>query len=165
MISGGKGKPRKERKMFEYDLEHVMSYTVTLNPEVIGPVPEGFRMNVYVVSGEVNGPKVYGKLRPVGGDWLTIRPDGVAILDVRATIETREEALIYITYTGVGDAGEDGYERFLRGEPPPTIPLRIVPRVQTTHPDFQWLNRLQCLGIGEVDTERFEVSYDVYAVR
>ena len=89
----------------------------------------------------------------------------MGILDVRVTIETREEALIYITYTGVGDVGEDGYERFLRGEPPPTIPLRMVPRVQTTHPDFQWLNRLQCLGIGEVDTERLEVSYDVYAVR
>jgi hypothetical protein len=78
MISGGKGKPRKERKMFEYDLEHVMSYTVTLNPEVIGPVPEGFRMNLYVVSGEVNGPKVYGKLRPVGGTGSPYAPTGWA---------------------------------------------------------------------------------------
>lgn len=120
---------------------------------------------MYATGGEVNGPKVYGKLRPVGGDWLTVRPDGVGILDVRATIETREEALIYVTYTGVGDAGEDGYERFLRGDLPLTIPLRIVPRVQTAHPDFQWLNRLQCLGFGEVDTGSLQVSYDVYAVR
>jgi hypothetical protein len=121
--------------MFEYALEHVMSYTVKLNPpEVIGPVPEGLRVNLYVASGEVNGPKVYGKLRPVGGDWLTVRTDGVGILDVRATIETREEALIYVTYTGEGDVGEDGHEKFLRGDLPPTIPLRIVPRIQTVHP-------------------------------
>lgn len=152
--------------MFKYDLEHVMSYTVRLNPpEIIGPVSEGLRVNFYVASGEVNGPKVYGKLRPVGGDWLTVRTDGVGILDVRATIETQEEALIYVVYTGVGDLGEDGHDRFLRGDLPPTIPLRIVPRIQTAHPEFQWLNRLQCLGIGEIDTENLEVSYDVYAVR
>jgi hypothetical protein len=131
-----------------------MSYSVQLHPpEVIGPVPEGLRANFYVASGEVTGPKVYGKLHPVGGDWLTIRTDGVGILDVRGTIETREEALIYVTYKGVADLGADGYERFLRGDLPHTVPLRIVPRVQTAHPDFQWLNRLQCLGIGEINTE------------
>jgi hypothetical protein len=37
----------------------------------------------------------------------------------------------------------------------------VLPRVQTAHPDFQWLNRLQCLGIGEVNTEDLVVSYDV----
>ena len=152
--------------MFEYDLEHVMSYTLSLNPpEVIGPVAEGLLANFYFAGGEVNGPKVHGKLRPVGADWLTVRTDGVGILDVRATIETREEALIYIAYMGVGDLGEDGHEKFLRGELPPTIPVRTVPRMQTVHPEFQWLNRLQCLGIGEIDTENLEVSYDVYAVR
>ena len=84
---------------------------------------------------------------------------------MRATIETREEALRYVTYTGVAELGADGNERFLRGDLPPTVPLRVVPRVQTAHPDFQWLNRLQCLGIGEIDTENLVVSYDVYAVR
>ncbi len=153
--------------MLEYNLEHLFSYNATLDPpEVIGPLPEGgVRVNLYVTGGEVNGPKVYGKLRPVGGDWLFLRPDGVGILDVRATIETREEALIYTTYTGVGDLGEDGYERFLQGELPSTTSLRIVPRLQTAHPDYLWLNRLQCLGIGEFNAERLEVRYDLYAVR
>ena len=102
----------------------------------------------------------------MGGDWLVIRTDGVGILDVRATIETRDEgALIYVTYTGVGDLGEDGYEKFLRGELSGSVPLRVVPRFLTSHPDYRWINRLQCLGIGEVDLDRLEVSYDVYAVR
>jgi hypothetical protein len=153
--------------MHDYDLEHIFSYTVTLHPpEVIGPVPEGARANFYVSEGEATGPKVYGKLHPVGGDWLVVRTDGVAILDVRATFETRDEgALIYVSYTGVGELGEDGYERFLRGDLSGSVPLRVVPRFLTAHPDYRWLNRLQCLGIGEVDLERSEVSYDVYAVR
>ncbi len=152
--------------MFDYDLEHIFSYTVTLHPpEVIGPVPEGARVNFYVSSGEATGPKVQGKFHPVGGDWLVLRTDGVAILDVRATLETPEEALIYVSYSGVGDLGEDGYERFLRGELAGKVSLRVVPRFLTAHPDYRWLNRLQCLGVGEVDLERSEVSYDVYAVR
>src|ERR671912_2981773 len=147
--------------MFEYDLEHVMSYTLRLNPpEVIGPVSEGLLANFYFAGGEVNGPQVYGKLRPVGADWLTVRTDGVGILDVRATIETQDEALIYSSYTGVGDLGEDGYDKFLQGDPPPIVPLRVVPRYLTAHPDYQWLNRLQCLGIGEFDVQNLKVGYD-----
>ncbi len=85
---------------------------------------------------------------------------------MRATFETRDEgALIYLSYTGVGDLGEDGYERFLRGELSGSVPLRVVQRFLTAHPDYRWINRLQCLGIGEVDLDRSEVSYDVYAVR
>jgi hypothetical protein len=89
----------------------------------------------------------------------------VGILDVRATFETQDEVLMYVTYTGVGDLGEDGYERFLRGELPNTVSLRVVPRFQTTNPEYQWPNRLQCVGIGEVNLESLVVSYDVYALR
>lgn len=152
--------------MFDYRLEHLCSYTARLAPpEIIGPVPEGIRINMYVTGGEVTGPKIRGTIRPVGGDWFTIRPDGVGLLDVRATMETEDGAVIYLAYTGVGDLGEDGYQRFFAGDAPPIIPLRVVPRMHTAHPDYTWLNRLQCLGIGEASPERSEVRYDVYAVR
>ena len=106
--------------MCEYDLEHIFSYNVTLHPpEVIGPVPEGARANFYVSDGEATGPKVHGKIHPVGGDWLVVRTDGVAILDVRATIETRdEEALIYVTYTGVGTSAKMGTKGSSGGNSP-----------------------------------------------
>jgi hypothetical protein len=87
---------------------------------VIGPVPEGIRVNVYATGGEVQGPELHGKLRPVGGDWLLERQDGIGMLDVRATIESHDGALIYITYTGVIDLGEDGYQQFLQGAPVPS---------------------------------------------
>ena len=92
--------------MIDYTLEHIFSYNATLAPpEVIGPVPEGIRVNVYATGGEVQGPRLHGKLRPVGGDWLLVRQDGIGMLDVRATIEAHDGALIYITYTGVIDLG------------------------------------------------------------
>ena len=150
--------------MFDYRLEHIMSYTATLGTrEVIGPVPEGLRINVYVTGGEVTGPKVFGKLRPLGGDWLTVRRDGVSILDVRGTIETNDGALIYVTYNGTSDRGEDGYERSLQGGPAASgRKIFISPRFHTSDSRYLWINRLHCLGIGATVTGG--VAYDVYAV-
>lgn len=153
--------------MFDYKLEHIFSYTATLKaaPEVIGPLPEGIRLNFYVTGGTVSGPKVNGRVLPVGGDWLTLRTDGVGILDVRATMETDDGALIYTAYSGVLDFGEDGYEKFLRQELSDIGNLKIAPRYHTAHPDYLWLNRIQCVGIGQSVSSRSEVTYDIYAIR
>ena len=125
--------------------------------------PDGIRANFYVIGGEVEGPKLNGKIVPVGADWLLIRRDGVAILDVRATIETHDGALIYVPYTGISDLGPDGYDRFISGNLPQRGTIRAVPRFQTSHPNYLWLNRLQCLNVGDVDLGTGLVRYDVYA--
>lgn len=152
---------------YPYELEHIFSFGAALEspPEVIGPVAAGIRVNFYSQGGEVTGPKLQGHCRAVGGDWLTLRTDGVGLLDVRTTLESQDGALIAITYCGVADLGTDGYQRFLDGKLPARATLHVVPRFQTAHPAHSWLNRVQCLGIGEVDFGRSYVSYDVYAVR
>jgi hypothetical protein len=153
--------------MIDYKLEHIFSFRGIAGgpPEVIGPVPEGIRVNFVLTGGEVTGPRVRGKVRPVGGDWMTVRKDGVATVDVRATFETHDGALILITYPGVIDFGNGGYEQFQRGELPELARIRIAPRLSTSHPDYLWLNRLQCLGIGEYRQATHDATYDVYAVR
>jgi len=152
--------------MFKYTMEHICSYTVTLAQpfEMIGETPVGLRLNAYVTGGEVTGPRLRGRLLSVGGDWLTVRPDGVGVLDVRATIETHDGALIYVTYNGVLEFGADGYQRMLGGNPPLRAPIQAAPRFLTSHPDYLWLNRLQCLNVGMADLATSTVSYDTYAV-
>ena len=122
-------------------------------------------MNFYCDGGRVEGTRLNGRVLPVGGDWLTIRADGVGILDVRTTLESDDGALIYTTYSGVLDLGPDGYDRFLRQELPSHIDIRTAPRFHTAHPAYQWLNRVQCVGVGRADMERSEAHYDVYAIR
>jgi hypothetical protein len=48
-----------------YKLEHVCSYTGTLGgpAAIIGPVPEGIRVNFYSTGGEIIGPTIRGKRR------------------------------------------------------------------------------------------------------
>ncbi|GAP97989.1 DUF3237 domain-containing protein [Leptolyngbya sp. NIES-2104] len=152
--------------MLTYSLEPIFSYHLQLDPpEILGPVPDGFRANAYVKSGTITGEKLHGILRSGGGDWFTIRPDGVAITDVRGTIETQDGALIYLTYTGVMDLGEDGYQNFLNGHFPPTAKIHTTPRLQTAHPTYQWLNRVQCVGVAVLDFATFEGDFEVYALR
>ena len=152
--------------MFEYRLEHIMSYYITAKfPEMIGPLPEGLRLNFYINGGEVSGPKVVGKVRPVGGDWMLVRRDGIGILDIRTTIETNDGALIYATLGGTFDFGEDAYEGFLQGKQPRSgAPFRASPQFQTAYPSYLWINRLHCLGIGKAYTERLRIEYEIYAV-
>jgi hypothetical protein len=146
-------------------LEYICSYWAAVTtPEVIGPLTDCTRMQVYVTSGEVIGPRMRGRLRPVGGHWFTLRSDGIAVLDVRTTFEMEDGALIYTNYSGIADLGDEGYTQFMAGTPPARVPLRITPQYRTGHPEYRWLNRLQCIGVGEVDMEQLRATYDVYAM-
>jgi len=65
-------------RMFDYRLEHIMSYNAKLGEPEVDRASAGRSAGpVYVTEGAVTGPRGDGKLRPVGGDWLTIRTDGV----------------------------------------------------------------------------------------
>ena len=86
---------------------------------------------------------------------------------MRCTLETNDSALIYLAYRGIAEFGADGYEAFLRGDPPPAegIVLRTNPSMWTSHEAYLWVNRLFCVGVGKADLVNAEVSYDVYIVR
>lgn len=152
----------------DYTLEHLFSYRLGLHlpPEVIGPTPEGLRVNFYLAGGEISGPRLRGRILPVGADWLLVRSDGVGVLDLRTTFETEDGALIHAPFSAVIDLGEDGYHALLRGElAPDGTSFRSVPRYLTAHPDYAWLNRVQCVGIGQVFPSKAEARCDVYALR
>ncbi len=152
---------------YPYELEHVVSTQATISEgEIIGPVAEGFRANYYVTGGELLGSKLKGKIRPVGADWLTVRTDGVGILDVRVMYETDDGAVIYACYYGTTNLGPDGYKNLFEGAPSPpgSLDLRICPRFQTAHADYQWMNTGFFIGIGKAYTDKHEVGYDIYQV-
>lgn len=135
--------------------------------EVIGPTPAGFRINSFIAHGEVIGATLRGTIRARGcGDWVIVRPDDIADVDVRLTIETHDGALIYMTYGGIGLLGKGGAERMRRGEPAaPVIPVRIAARMTTASPAYAWVNGIQFFGIGATTLGApTRVEYDVYAL-
>jgi hypothetical protein len=40
----------------------------------------------------------------------------------------------------------------------------VTPRFNTDDPKLQWLNRVQCLGVGQVDTTISQIMLQIYAI-
>lgn len=159
--------PNLSEGRLPFSVEYLSHFTIYLGgapPEIIGETPDGIKVNWYISSGEFVGPKLSGKISHEGGDWMTIRKDGVGIMDVRATLETVDGALIFIHYPGYFELGENGYENFKKKKWPPTPPTRTTPRLITAHPKYLWVNRLQCIGIGRVIMKEPIYEYDLYGL-
>jgi hypothetical protein len=133
-------------------------------PEAIGPTPLGLRMNFHFLSGELTGERMKGQLRPGGCDRFLLRRDGVALIDVRLTFETHDQALINATHHGVVDLGEHGYEDAMNRKLSRIFAAQVVARYETAHPSYGWLNRLQCAGTLEIDREASSLSYEMFAL-
>jgi hypothetical protein len=102
----------------------------------IGPTPHGTLSIFPIVGGTFDGERLRGTVLPGGGDWVTRRTDGVFELDLRATLETDDGALVYLTFSGVRD---DASHYF-----------RTLPRFETAAPKYDFLNRLLAVGLGEI---------------
>ncbi len=153
---------------FAFEREFLFRVTAPLQRDKhpVGETPDGLRLNFSIgIGGRVNGPALTGDIIHRGGDWMRIRPDGVGIANIHALIKPHEGGVILSEYGGVVDFGPDGYRLLAAGGGPKRAPVRLAPRYLTAEPRLRWMNRLQCLGVGEVDLERYLVEYDLYAFR
>lgn len=119
-------------------------------PQSLGQTPQGNRKIVPVRGGSVEG-RIEGRVLPFGGDWALTRNDGVLELDVRLTLEMRDGALVHMTYAGMRHGSDKDIAALARGEPvpPERLYFRVLPRFETSSPEWLWLNRIFCLGMGE----------------
>src|SRR3954468_9341601 len=65
-------------------------------PQKIGTVPFGKRITAPITGGTFEGARMRGKVLPGGGDWTILRSDGVLELDLLATLETDDGALVHM---------------------------------------------------------------------
>jgi hypothetical protein len=157
--------PSTAMPRYQWASEFLGAFTVQLikPPEFFGPGPDGMHITYFIQSGKINGPKINGNVR--GGDWMLLRHDGVGVAESRITYETDDGALLLSRYYGIFDLGPDGYERALGNEFDPVPPLVLAPQFITSHPNWLWLNRLQCLAVGRATMADLTVRLDIYAIR
>ena len=113
------------------------------SPVDIGTIPQGLRRIVPILSGEITGPRLNGKLLPGGTDDQVWRSDGVTEIHARYVIETASGARIYVEASGLRRAPPEVMQRLFRGEPvdQAAIYFRTMPRFETSDPEFAWLMR------------------------
>jgi len=133
-------------------------------PSEIGVLPQGRRRIIPIEGGEFEGPRIRGQVLPFGADWMLIRPDGVAVIDVRATLQTDDDALIHMRYSGYRHGPTDIMQALADGEDvdPATYYFRIAVILETGADKYSWLNRIVAVGTGRRIPEG--PIYDVYEV-
>lgn len=145
-------------------LEPLMEYHATLEaPLEVGVASFGNRVIVEVTGGAFDGPKLKGKIRNLSAaDWLIFDNDGVGHLDVRATLETHDGAIIYLQYFGnmivnekmqaaLAGTGDCDY-----GE----TTFFTAPRLECGDERYKWVNSVVAVSEGRIMNGR--VEYKVY---
>ncbi len=138
---------------------------LVLPPTVVGQGPLGTRLIYYITGGTIKGPKLSGEVLPGPADWLLVRPDGAAQLDVRVTIRTDDGQLIYVQYRGISLIAPEVRQRISKGESidPSEYYFRTTPIFETGAEKYRWLNQVISVGVGTLG-QNF-VSYNIYVIR
>jgi len=100
----------------------------------------GSRQIVPVTGGTFTGPKLKGVALPGGGDWIVRRADGASELNVRVTLRTDDDQLIYLSYRGILYAPPGG--------PQGSLYWRTTPVFETGAAKYEWLTRIVSVGVG-----------------
>ncbi len=144
-------------------LEPLMTYYANLGTVLdVGSAPTGNRLIIEVHGGEFEGEKLNGKLRDAScADWMTVS-EGFGYLDVRATFETDDGAIIYVQYFGVLEF-TPGIQAALAGEGETNFGDQVFftqPRMQTGDPRYTWVNNISCVAQGRLLPGK--VEYQVF---
>jgi hypothetical protein len=150
--------------VWDWSANFVASLTATVKRQDVGECADGLRIDWLIDEGRFVGPEIEGVVLPGAADFMRVRRDGVAIVEVRACLETAQGARIFAAYAGTLDLGPDGYQRALRGEFATLPPLVVTPTFETADARLRWLNRIRCVGVGRVDTRALSYVFDVYSV-
>ncbi len=115
-------------------------------PMDLGQGPAGNRVIVDLTKMVFSGNRLNAILKGrAAADWLTIAA-GVATIDVRATMQTDDGALIYVQYQG----------RTQISQGLGSSPIFVAPRFDTSDPRYTWLNPIQAIGKGDLKSLRYE---------
>jgi Protein of unknown function (DUF3237) len=148
------------------NLQHLFKVEVTLAaPQELGDTPQGRRRIIGITGGRFTGARLSGRVLPGGADWQLIRADGVADLDARYSLETKDGALIYVRNRGYRHGPAEVLKKLFAGEDvdPSLYYMRTTPRFETGDARYAWLNRIVCVATGArrpsaVELEIFEVK-------
>lgn len=134
----------------EIRTEHLFDVVVDLDP----PLHLGSgRVLFGAAGGTFEGSRLRGEVLAGGGDWARFRPDGTMVLDVRLTLRTHDDALLYMTYSGRWATPPDLREEL--ADPaarhridPARYYFRTTPLFETGAGKYAWLNDVVCVGSG-----------------
>ena len=136
----------------------------TAHSAQIGATPNGHRTIAPIKAGTFSGDRLNGNVLNGGADWVRTRPDGALIIDVRLTLKTDDEALIYLSYEGRFIGGVEAMQALARGQTldPDAYSLLTVAKFECGADRYSWLNDVIAVGVGT--QSGFNPVYTIYQI-
>jgi hypothetical protein len=146
-------------------LEHLCQFRIEFADSQLHQTPLGMRATYVIRGGRCEGPDLRADFLLGGGDWVLVGTDGVARLDVRATLRTDDGALVALTSTGRAVLDESALARLLDGEMigADQMYARSSPLFETGDERYAWLNGVHTVAVNQFSLR--QVHYDVSVVR
>ena len=124
------------------ELRLVMELVVEIDPALeVGDTQRGFRRVIPITGGRFEGPEIRGIVLPGGADWNVRRPDGVAEVWARYTLQSDDGVLIQVTNAGLARGAPGTPERY----------ARTVPSFEVGAGRYSWLEQSVFVGTLERD--------------
>jgi len=132
--------------------------------DMIGAVPMGTRSIAEVTGGSFAGKRLNGTILTPGADWVLVSAEGLGHVDVRITLKTNDDVLIYMQYFGKLVFNEKFAEASKQGEDMQLGDTYFMtqPRFETGSKDYAWLNSVVAVAEGRVLGGATGVEYQVY---
>jgi hypothetical protein len=146
-------------------LHFVMQIRVDVaEPLELGDVHGVAKRIIRITGGSFEGPSLRGKVLDGGADWQTTRPDRVAVLYARGTLQTDSGELITLENRGFRHGSPDLAARIAAGDRvhPSEYYFMTTPVFETAAPRLQWLTRT--IFVGEGQREKSCVIVNVWRV-
>jgi hypothetical protein len=146
-------------------VEHLGDFAIRFQTMQTFATSLGTRMIAVIDHGTVEGPRLRGEFLPGGGDWITIGSDRVARLDVRATIRTHDDELVFVTVTGRATLSDEAIGRLWAGETVgwEEMHARSAPLFETGADRYAWLNSTVAIAVNELSLDH--VAYRIYSIK
>jgi hypothetical protein len=116
----------------------------------VGTTSAGQRRVIPIIGGTFQGDRLRGKVLSGGADWQIVTSDGVALLEARYTLQTHDNALIYVKNVGVRYGSKEILKKMVAGEiiDPAQYYFRTTPRFETGAAQYTWLNYVIAVASG-----------------
>ncbi|MEV6768245.1 DUF3237 domain-containing protein [Nocardia sp. NPDC051030] len=147
------------------NVEHVMDVEIDLDGNHTLQTPVAFRIITVAGGGTFQGPRVRGTVLAGGGDWVVLGSDRISRLDVRLTLRTEDNELIYMTCTGrLAITNKEAAQRYTEGDTITGTDLeaRAQTLFETGAEQYAWLN--STVNVSLVEMSRTRVVYRVLAL-
>lgn len=132
------------------ELKPLATAVFKVAPIVVGPIDAGLRVVGEIVESKWTGDRLRAEqVGQAGADWAIVTNDGIIHVDVRVTLKTHDDAIVYVQYRGRSRPIDGANVAF------------VAPTFETSDPRYAWLNGIQAVGRG-TKTGELTVSYEFY---